>query len=109
MNVEITFRMETKNLPNDIDRDDECWIVECREKGNDLVVGWATVKIRPNCDRRLVDYIKDEKRFRMKRLATRLVEAIRAEWPNVMVSDGFPDDGREFVNSLPPAIVLRLP
>ena len=44
MSVKITFRMETENLPKDIEKDDEYWIVECRTKAKDALLGWASVK-----------------------------------------------------------------
>ena len=108
MSVKITFRMETENLPKDIEKDDEYWIVECRTKAKDALLGWASVKKKADCDQGIIDYIKVEEEHSRRGIATKLVEDIRTKWPNVMVSDGFTEEGRAFVNSLPPEIVLRL-
>ena len=109
MNVKITFRLETANLPKDIEKEDEFWIVECREDGKDALLGWASVKKKAGCDKGIIDYIKVEEQYRERGIATRLVKDIRTKWPDVMVSDGFTEEGRAFVNSLPPESVLRLP
>lgn len=109
MNLEITFRLETKNLPKDIDRDDECWTVECREKGKDALLGSASVKKKADCDRGIIYSIQVEEEHRRRGIATRLVKDIRTKWPNVKASDGFTEDGEAFVNSLPPESVCRFP
>lgn len=109
MDVEITFRMETENLPRDIEVSDEYWIIEFRVKGEDEVLGWATIKKKATVDEGIIDYIEVVEEYRRKGIAKRLVDRILEKWPRILVSDGFTDQGKAFVKTIPPHRVMRLP
>ena len=107
--MQTRFRQRTQNLPNDIDPDDEYWVVEACDPTTSRVLGWATVKKRTESNQGLIDWIEVDQEHRRRGIAKELVRAIREKWPNVLVSDGFTIEGEGFVNSLDESIVFPLP
>ena len=99
INCEICFVQRSEGLPQNW-RPGIHWLVEAHDLNNDLAhpIGIAYVTVAPTIVS--VDYILVADESRRNGVATSLWRAIKARWPNAILTEAVSEEGEKFLDSL---------